>query len=87
MAKATGNPIVKIALDAAMGKQIKNKKFKSIQPNCISIKEPVFPFKRFPNVDTILGPEMKSTGEVMAIDKSFEAAFIKMPVGLLKSSS
>ena len=43
----------------------------------IAIKEPVFPFKRFPNVDTILGPEMKSTGEVMAIDKSFESAFIK----------
>ena len=77
VAKATGNPIVKIALSAAMGKQLNNKKFKSHKTNCISIKEPVFPFKRFPNVDTILGPEMKSTGEVMAIDKSFESAFIK----------
>ncbi len=43
----------------------------------IAIKEPVFPFKRFPNVDTILGPEMKSTGEVMSIDNDMEAAFIK----------
>mgnify|MGYP003344285053 FL=1 len=77
VAKATGNPIVKIALSAAMGKPLNKDKFKICKTNCISIKEPVFPFKRFPNVDTILGPEMKSTGEVMAIDKSFESAFIK----------
>ena len=77
VAKATGNPIVKIALSAAMGKPLNKDKFKIRKTNCISIKEPVFPFKRFPNVDTILGPEMKSTGEVMAIDKSFESAFIK----------
>ena len=77
VAKATGNPIVKIALSAAMGKSLNKDKFKIRKTNCISIKEPVFPFKRFPNVDTILGPEMKSTGEVMAIDKSFESAFIK----------
>ena len=77
VAKATGNPIVKIALSAAMGKPLNKDKFKIGKTNCISIKEPVFPFKRFPNVDTILGPEMKSTGEVMAIDKSFESAFIK----------
>ena len=60
-----------------MGKPLNKDKFKIGRANCISIKEPVFPFKRFPNVDTILGPEMKSTGEVMAIDKSFESAFIK----------
>ena len=77
VAKATGNPVVKIALNVAMGKKLNKKDFKESKKECISIKEPVFPFKRFPNVDTILGPEMKSTGEVMAIDKSFEAAFIK----------
>jgi len=77
VAKATGNPIVKIALNVAMGKKLNHSNFKPIKNGSISIKEPVFPFKRFPNVDTILGPEMKSTGEVMAIDKSFESAFIK----------
>ncbi len=77
VAKATGNPVVKIALNVAMGKKLNKRDFKESKKEYISIKEPVFPFKRFPNVDTILGPEMKSTGEVMAIDKSFEAAFIK----------
>ena len=77
VAKATGNPIVKIALNVAMGEALNDSKFKIAKKRSISIKEPVFPFKRFPNVDTILGPEMKSTGEVMAIDKSFESAFIK----------
>ena len=77
VAKATGNPIVKIALNVAMGKKLNPSNLKPIKNESISIKEPVFPFKRFPNVDTILGPEMKSTGEVMAIDKSFESAFIK----------
>ena len=60
-----------------MGGKLKNIILKKQNTNFISIKEPVYPFKRFPNVDTILGPEMKSTGEVMAIDSSFEAAFIK----------
>ena len=53
VAKATGNPIVKIALSAAMGKPLNKDKFKIGKTNCISIKEPVFPFKRFPNVDTL----------------------------------
>jgi carbamoyl-phosphate synthase large subunit len=47
----------------------------------VAVKEAVFPFARFPNVDTILGPEMKSTGEVMGIDSSFERAFAKSQLG------
>ena len=77
VAKATGNQIVKIASKVVMGQKLKLNELKKQKGNFIAIKEPVFPFKRFPNVDTILGPEMKSTGEVMAIDKSFESAFIK----------
>ena len=77
VAKSTGNQIVKIASRVILGKSLNQKMIKNQNNNSISIKEPVFPFKRFPNVDTILGPEMKSTGEVMAIDKTFESAFIK----------
>ena len=47
----------------------------------VAVKEAVFPFARFPNVDTILGPEMKSTGEVMGLDVSFERAFAKSQLG------
>ena len=77
VAKATGNQIVKIASEVAVGKKLGKNALKKQPQGFIAIKEPVFPFKRFPNVDTILGPEMKSTGEVMAIDTSFESAFIK----------
>jgi carbamoyl-phosphate synthase large subunit len=47
----------------------------------VAVKEAVFPFNRFPNVDVILGPEMKSTGEVMGLDVSFERAFAKSQLG------
>ena len=77
VAKATGNQIVKIASKVVMGKKLNTFDLKEQKINFIAIKEPVFPFKRFPNVDTILGPEMKSTGEVMAIDSCFESAFVK----------
>jgi len=77
VAKSTGNQIVKIASNVVMGKKLNMKMITTKNKKYISIKGPVFPFKRFPNVDTILGPEMKSTGEVMAIDTSFESAFIK----------
>ena len=63
--------------EISVGKKIANLKITQKPMTSIAIKEPVFPFKRFPNVDTILGPEMKSTGEVMSIDKNMEAAFIK----------
>jgi carbamoyl-phosphate synthase large subunit len=77
VAKATGLQIVQIASKISVGKKLKDLKIKLKKMSYIAIKEPVFPFKRFPNVDTILGPEMKSTGEVMSIDKDFESAFIK----------
>jgi carbamoyl-phosphate synthase large subunit len=61
-----------------MGKSLKDLGFtQEVTPSHISCKESVFPFARFPGVDTILGPEMKSTGEVMGIDQSFGLAFAK----------
>ena len=54
---------------------------KKPEVNNISVKEAVFPFVKFPGVDTILGPEMKSTGEVMGLDVSFERAFAKSQLG------
>jgi len=77
VAKSTGLQIVQLASKIAVGKKIKDLNVKQKKMSYIAIKEPVFPFKRFPNVDTILGPEMKSTGEVMSIDNDMEAAFIK----------
>ena len=75
IAKATGVPIAKLATEIVLGKKLTNiteKKF-----HHIAVKEAVFSFSRFPNIDVLLGPEMKSTGEVMGIDKSFEIAFAK----------
>ena len=61
-----------------LGKTLQELGFtKPIRPKHISVKEAVFPFNRFPNVDILLGPEMKSTGEVMGIDRSFGLAFAK----------
>ena len=77
VAKSTGLQIVQLASKISVGKKLKDLKVKQKKMSYIAIKEPVFPFKRFPNVDTILGPEMKSTGEVMSIDKDMETAFIK----------
>jgi len=61
-----------------LGKSLKELGFTNpVRPNHIAVKEAVFPFSRFPNVDVLLGPEMKSTGEVMGIDRSFGMAFAK----------
>ncbi len=83
VAKATGVPIAKIGARVMAGAKLATD-FKldddSIAPH-VAVKEAVFPFARFPNVDTILGPEMKSTGEVMGIDSSFERAFAKAQLG------
>ena len=80
IAKAKGIPIAKIATKLMAG--IKLKKFKLIDKSTeyVSVKESVFPFDRFPDEDTILGPEMKSTGEVMGIDKNFPMAFVKSQI-------
>jgi carbamoyl-phosphate synthase large subunit len=83
VAKATGVPVAKIGARVMAGAKLATD-FKldddSIAPH-VAVKEAVFPFARFPNVDTILGPEMKSTGEVMGLDSSFERAFAKSQLG------
>ncbi|MBE3101156.1 MAG: carbamoyl-phosphate synthase large subunit, partial [Firmicutes bacterium] len=80
VSKSIGVPLAKIASLVMTGRKLKNIDFKRIDPTSLgyySIKEAVLPFNRFPGVDTILGPEMKSTGEVMGIDRSFGIAFAK----------
>ena len=82
VAKATGVPVAKIGARVMAGARLADFQLDdlSVAPH-VAVKEAVFPFARFPNVDTILGPEMKSTGEVMGIDSSFERAFAKSQLG------
>jgi carbamoyl-phosphate synthase large subunit len=78
VSKAIGVPLAKIATKVMIGKTLEELGFtEPVRPGHISVKESVFPFNRFPNADLILGPEMKSTGEVMGIDASFGIAFAK----------
>jgi len=78
VSKATGVPLAKMATKVIMGKTLKELGLtREVVPKFVSVKEAVFPFSRFPGVDTILGPEMKSTGEVMGIDRNFGLAFGK----------
>ncbi len=82
VAKATGVPIAKIAARVMAGEKLKSFNLpKAPEMNHIAVKEAVFPFARFPGVDVILGPEMKSTGEVMGIDTDFGRAFAKSQLG------
>ncbi len=80
VAKATKVPLAKIATLIMVGKKLSEFKLEYKKPNYFSVKEVVFPFARFNNVDIILGPEMKSTGEVMGIDKTFPLAFAKAQI-------
>jgi carbamoyl-phosphate synthase large subunit len=78
VSKAIGVPLAKIATKVMLGKSLQELGFtQTIKPKHVSVKEAVFPFNRFPEVDILLGPEMKSTGEVMGIDQSFGLAFAK----------
>src|SRR5664280_393459 len=78
VSKAIGVPLAKLATKVMLGKSLKELGFTvAPKPEYISVKEAVFPFNRFPDVDILLGPEMKSTGEVMGIDHSFGLAFAK----------
>ncbi|MDI6776722.1 MAG: carbamoyl-phosphate synthase large subunit [Syntrophales bacterium] len=78
VSKAIGVPLAKLATKVMLGRSLKELGFtETILPEYISVKEAVFPFNRFPDVDILLGPEMKSTGEVMGIDHSFGMAFAK----------
>ena len=78
VSKAIGVPLAKLATRVMLGKTLGELAFtETIIPKHVCVKEAVFPFNRFPGVDIILGPEMKSTGEVMGIDHSFGLAFAK----------
>ncbi|HET9763245.1 MAG TPA: carbamoyl-phosphate synthase large subunit [Casimicrobiaceae bacterium] len=78
VSKATGRPLAKIAARCMVGKTLREQGVAGeIVPPYFAVKEAVFPFIKFPGVDTILGPEMKSTGEVMGVGESFAEAFLK----------
>ncbi len=81
VAKVIGLPIAKIAARIMTGEALKSFNLAAPAPHHVGVKEAVFPFARFPGVDTVLGPEMRSTGEVMGIDRSFELAFAKSQIG------
>tara|TARA_B100000886_G_scaffold151517_1_gene103057 strand:- start:1491 stop:4706 length:3216 start_codon:yes stop_codon:yes gene_type:complete len=80
VSKALNIPIAKIATKVMAGQKIKKLRLKNKKIKIFAIKEAVFPFNKFPEVDTILGPEMKSTGESMGIDKDFGIAFAKSQI-------
>src|SRR3546814_16092225 len=84
VAKATGRPIAKVAARVMAGEALSS--FRDLEVDYrnfghIAVKEAVFPFARFPGVDPVLGPEMRSTGEVMGIGPDFPQAFAKAPNG------
>ncbi len=87
VSKATGQPLAKIAARCMAGQRLKDQKGldglvpREVVPPYFSIKEAVFPFNKFPGVDTILGPEMRSTGEVMGVGVSFGEAMLKSQLG------
>ncbi len=81
VSKAIGRPLAKLAALVMVGKTLEELEFtEEIVPAHYSVKEAVFPFMKFPGVDTLLGPEMKSTGEVMGIDSDFGRAFAKSQI-------
>jgi carbamoyl-phosphate synthase large subunit len=77
VSKAIGKPLAKIAAKVMTGRTLAELAMTEIEPRHVSVKEVVFPFVKFEGVDTILGPEMRSTGEVMGIDTDFARAFMK----------
>jgi carbamoyl-phosphate synthase large subunit len=82
VAKATGVAVAKIGARVMAGEKLSSFKLSdSLHQRHVAVKEAVFPFARFPNVDTLLGPEMKSTGEVMGLDTNFARAFAKAQLG------
>ena len=81
VSKAIGIPLAKLAAKVMVGRKLADLGFtEDVVPDHISVKEAVFPFIKFPGVDTLLGPEMKSTGEVMGIDSKFGRAFAKSQI-------
>jgi carbamoyl-phosphate synthase large subunit len=87
VSKATGQPLAKIAARCMAGQSLKSQRGRDgrppseVIPPYFSIKEAVFPFNKFPGVDPILGPEMRSTGEVMGVGRTFGEAMLKSQLG------
>ncbi|NNI66876.1 carbamoyl-phosphate synthase large subunit [Pasteurella multocida] len=82
VSKATGRPLAKIAARVMAGESLKAQGIQGeVIPPFYSVKEAVFPFIKFPGVDTVLGPEMRSTGEVMGVGTTFAEAFLKAQLG------
>jgi len=81
VAKVIGKPIAKIAARLMAGERLASFDLKERKLNHVGVKEAVFPFNRFPGVDTLLGPEMRSTGEVMGLDRDYAIAFAKSQLG------
>ena len=82
VSKAIGVPLAKLAMKVMVGKSLQQLNFTTApMPTHLSVKEAVFPFTKFAGVDVLLGPEMKSTGEVMGIDSDFGWAFVKSQAG------
>jgi carbamoyl-phosphate synthase large subunit len=81
VAKVIGKPIAKIAARLMAGEKLASFKLKQEKLQHVGVKEAVFPFARFPGVDVLLGPEMRSTGEVIGLDRSFDVAFAKSQLG------
>ena len=80
VSKATGQPLAMIAARCMAGRSLREQGIEEVTPSYFSVKEAVFPFAKFPGVDTILGPEMKSTGEVMGVGETFGEAFVKSQI-------
>ena len=81
VSKVIGVPLAKLATKVILGKKLKDLGFsEEVIPQYVAVKESVFPFNRFPGVDVILGPEMKSTGEVMGMGADFSQAYIKSQI-------
>jgi carbamoyl-phosphate synthase large subunit len=80
VSKATGLQLAMVAARCMAGRSLKEQGVEEVTPGYFSVKEAVFPFAKFPGVDTILGPEMKSTGEVMGVGESFAEAFVKSQI-------
>jgi carbamoyl-phosphate synthase large subunit len=81
VSKVTGQALAKVAARVMVGRTLAEMGVREIVPPHVGVKEAVFPFVKFPGTDTILGPEMRSTGEVMGIDKDFAMAFAKAQIG------
>ena len=85
VSKAKGLPLAKIASRVMAGEKLSKFNLKNKNKNLFAVKEAVFPFNKFPNSDLLLGPEMKSTGEVMGFDKDFGMAYAKSQIAASNS--